>query len=372
MDRVRAAHHQRVGFRACARDQRMQQRVDVVEQPLARGAELERERGVEDVAAGEAEMQVSTVGADRLGDLADERDHVVVRRPLDLGDPLHVDGRPLLDRGEGVRPGISAAPGLGAGDGDLDAEHVLEAGRLGPDRAHLGQRVAAGSRGGPDVVPPLQPRPRDVARRPVRRARRRLHVRAPADDGDDPAAVRPPRTVGIAARSGMEHEGAGLERIVDPLDRVPAPGPLRVALRGEHDPDRRRRQRGRRCPASRSRPRAAASSNGPSATARRGRITWVSGSPKRALNSSSRGPSAVSIRPGVERAAERRAASGELAKDRSVEPLDDVLDGLVREIRPAASRRPCRRCSGRGHRRAGACGRAPAATPRPARHRRAR
>ena len=62
-----------------------------VAQPLPGGAELEREPRVDDVAAREPEVEVAPLGADRLGDLAHERDHVVVRGLLDLGDPVHVD-----------------------------------------------------------------------------------------------------------------------------------------------------------------------------------------------------------------------------------------------------------------------------------------
>ena len=77
------------------------------EQPLAGGPELEREPRVDDVAARQAEVQVPALGPDRLGDLADEGDDVVVGRPLDLGDPVDVDRRARLERGErvgGTRP----------------------------------------------------------------------------------------------------------------------------------------------------------------------------------------------------------------------------------------------------------------------------
>ena len=245
VDRVGATHHQRVGFRACARDQRVEEGVDVAEQSLAGGAKLERERRVEDVAAGEAEVQVPALGPDGLGDLADERDHVVVGGLLDLRDPLHVDRRARLDRGERVRRHEPASD-LGPGDGDLHPEHVLEASRLGPDRAHLGERVA------PDhAAAPMSWR----RCRPVHEMRAAARCAAPAaastirpaaDDRHDAAPVRPPCPVGIAAGAGMEHQGAVPERNVDPLDRIAAPRPLRIALGSQHDPDGRRRQRRRR------------------------------------------------------------------------------------------------------------------------------
>ena len=130
-----------VGLGAGAGDEHREQPVAVEQQALAGRPELEREAGVDDVAAGQAEVQVATLRPDRLGDLADERDDVVVGRPLDLGDPLDVDARARLERGERLGRDL-AAGGLGAGDGELDPEHRLEARRVGPDRAHLGERVA--------------------------------------------------------------------------------------------------------------------------------------------------------------------------------------------------------------------------------------
>ena len=50
-------------------------------------------------------MEEPALGADRLGDLAHERDDVVVGGRLDLGDPVDVDRRPRLDRGERIRAG---------------------------------------------------------------------------------------------------------------------------------------------------------------------------------------------------------------------------------------------------------------------------
>ena len=86
-------------------DERREQPVAVAQEPLAGRAQLERQAGVDDVAAGQAEMEVAALGADRLGDLADERDDVVVGRPLDLGDPVDVDAGARLERRERVRRG---------------------------------------------------------------------------------------------------------------------------------------------------------------------------------------------------------------------------------------------------------------------------
>ena len=69
------------------------------------------------------EVEEAALRPDRLGDLADEGDDVVVGRPLDLGDALDVDAR-ALPRSPRARPaGTRPRARLRAGDGDLDAQH---------------------------------------------------------------------------------------------------------------------------------------------------------------------------------------------------------------------------------------------------------
>ena len=105
VDRVGAAHHHGVGLGARAGDEDRDEAVGIAEQPLAGGPQLEREAGVDDVAARQAEVEVATLRPDRLGDLADERDDVVVGGPLDLGDPLDVDAWRATRARRGPRPG---------------------------------------------------------------------------------------------------------------------------------------------------------------------------------------------------------------------------------------------------------------------------
>ena len=91
------------------------------------GAALEREAGVDDVAAGQAEVEVAAVLSDRLGDLRDERDDVVVGRLL--------QSRRCARRRRGRaprwprprRPGTSSRAREDPEDRQLDAEHLLEA-----------------------------------------------------------------------------------------------------------------------------------------------------------------------------------------------------------------------------------------------------
>ena len=139
------------GLGAGAGDHDGEQAVHVEQEAPAGGSQLEREARV-DIAAGQPEMEEATLGADRLGDLADEGDDVVVGRPLDLGDPVDVDARARLERDERVGRDLAAGH-LGPGDRQLDPEHRLEAGGVGPDRAHLRERVAGDHRALTAIAP---------------------------------------------------------------------------------------------------------------------------------------------------------------------------------------------------------------------------
>ena len=86
-------------------------------------------------------------------------------------------------------------------------------------------------------------------------------------------------------------------------------------------------------------PRAAASRTGPSAPPSSGSMTWVSGSPRRALHSSRTGPRSVRIRPAYRKPRNGRAAAGQLGEDRPVDVGQDRVDvrlGHVGEWRVGA------------------------------------
>ncbi len=141
VDRVGPPHHGGVRFGSGARDQGDDERVGVLKQAHTGCSQLDRQAGVHDVAAGQTQVQVAALRPDRFGHLRDEGDDVVVRRPLDLGDPLDIHRRPRLEGREGLARHATAG-GLRPGYGEFHPKHRLEAGLLGPDRAHLGQRVA--------------------------------------------------------------------------------------------------------------------------------------------------------------------------------------------------------------------------------------
>ena len=141
VDAVRAAHHQGAGVDPCAGHDGGDGSVQAGQDEVGRGAALQGQRGVHDVAAGEPVVEVAALLADRFGDLRDEGHDVVVGGALQLGDAGHVHAGARRD---GLHGGRRHVPALGesAQDRQLHPEHVLEAALLGPQRCHRRQRVA--------------------------------------------------------------------------------------------------------------------------------------------------------------------------------------------------------------------------------------
>ena len=139
---VRAAHLQRRAMLLGARDDDGERRVEALEDERAGGADLERERGVDDVGGGEAVVEPAALLAELLGDGVDEGGRVVVERRLELGDPLRArrDGL-LLERPRGL---LGDDPELGPGGGrrELDVEPGPQLALVRPDAGHGGTRIA--------------------------------------------------------------------------------------------------------------------------------------------------------------------------------------------------------------------------------------
>ena len=116
--------------------ERRQQAIDVIGQDVGRPGELQGEAGVQHVRRRHALVDESCFGSHMLGEIGQERDHVVVGLPLDLVDPRHLEPAPLPHRlGGGLRnhPEFGhRVAGVGL-DLEPDAEPVL---RL-PDGGHL-------------------------------------------------------------------------------------------------------------------------------------------------------------------------------------------------------------------------------------------
>ena len=249
VDRVGAAHHRRVRLGPGTGHEHGDEPLGIGQQDRPGGAQLEGQPGVDDVAAGQPEMQVATLRTDRLGDLRHEGDDVVVGRALDLDDPLDVDRAPRLERLQRLGRDLAAA-GLGAGDRELDLEHRLEAGALGPQRAHLGQRVApdhvptpaTATRLDRDVVATLAAGEGDEVGRAVGGRGRGGQVRARRDDGQDAAAggAEAGRVV-VLLGAGVERERARRRGCVEAGDGLATLGRARGSRRPPARPRRSRR-----------------------------------------------------------------------------------------------------------------------------------
>ena len=126
---------------------------------------------------------------------------------------------------------------------------------------------------------------------------------------------------------------------------------------------RRRRGRSRAAIGVERRPACAARASAARSARSSGSTAWASGSPKRTLYSTRRGPVGGEHQPGVEHADVRRAGGGEVVEHRLHERRRRARR---RRTAPApARRRPCRRCSGRCRPRRCACGPGRAAAPGP-------
>ena len=88
-------------------------------------AHLQRQRRVEDVGRRQAEVQPARRRPDLLGDRRRERDHVVLRRLLDLFDARDVERRAAARSVARVVGGHDAGVGQRVGGGQLDFEPGL-------------------------------------------------------------------------------------------------------------------------------------------------------------------------------------------------------------------------------------------------------
>ena len=142
MHAVGAAHLQRPGVLAGPGHDGGDGLVECRQDEVSGRPALEREAGVDDIAAGEPEVDPATLLPDALGDLRDEGHHVMVGGGLDLVDALEIDGRARLHRRQRLRR-HPARIGQCLQDGDLDTQHVFEAAGVRPQRPHLRGRVAS-------------------------------------------------------------------------------------------------------------------------------------------------------------------------------------------------------------------------------------
>ena len=144
VDAVRAADLERLAVLVGARDDRGEGGVDAGEDQIPGLADLERERGVDDVGGRQAVVEpAASLVVELLADGVDERGGVVVERRLDLGDALRARRRGGCDGRGGLR-GNDAELGPGGGRGLLDREPRRKLPLVRPDAGH-GRAGVAGN-----------------------------------------------------------------------------------------------------------------------------------------------------------------------------------------------------------------------------------
>ena len=145
VDPVRAADADRVPLLERPIDERVAVGDRAGDEDLPGGADLRRQRGVENVGGRQPVVDPPALRTDRGGDDVDERGDVVVGRPLALLDRL--DGEPgSLPACPGVLGGHHPRLGEGLGHRQLDLEPALHLALLRPDRADLLACVAGDQR----------------------------------------------------------------------------------------------------------------------------------------------------------------------------------------------------------------------------------
>ena len=133
---VRATNHRCAAMFGRSPANRLQQRVDVVENDVAGLSHLQGECGIEHVGRGQTEMQPPGRRTDALGHSGRKRDHVVLRRALDLVDAGGIHAG-LLPQRPGVGFGDDARRREGVGGREFDVQPRLITPGVGPNRAHL-------------------------------------------------------------------------------------------------------------------------------------------------------------------------------------------------------------------------------------------
>ena len=141
VDAVGAPHLHRVAKLEGAPLEHLAEGDEVALEKPAGTLDLQRQTGVEHVRARHAIVDVLRGVADVLGHVGQKGDDVMVGGLLDLGDAGGVKPGPRLDLGHGL-VGDPAEPVPGAHRRELDLEPGPQLGFVGPDGAHLGQRVA--------------------------------------------------------------------------------------------------------------------------------------------------------------------------------------------------------------------------------------
>jgi hypothetical protein len=141
MDAMAAADGRRQFMLEGAPLQRRQERIEIGQQQVGGLLQLHCKGGVEHVARGHPLMNETRLGADMLGEVGQERDHIVVGLALDCVDPFDLEGAALPDRARRAL-GDDAERRLGVAGICLDLEPDPEPVLRRPDSRHLRAAVA--------------------------------------------------------------------------------------------------------------------------------------------------------------------------------------------------------------------------------------
>ena len=227
VDAVAAADHRRVAMLERQASHDLGQPRQLGLDRARRVAQHDRGGGVEDVRAGQAVVQPAALGAEPLGDRAQEGDDVVLRLPLDLPRSLRVDLADLVADALVVGPRHDAGLGHRLERQHLDPQPQLELVPLAEDLAQLRQRVPLDH--DPRIHPQLGPAGLVVAEGRTRSA----------TASSESARMRAARWRGVlapAADRDRRHRHAG-RHLDDRVERIGAA--QRAAV--ERDPDHRPR-----------------------------------------------------------------------------------------------------------------------------------
>jgi hypothetical protein len=136
VDAVRAAHLQRRAMLLGAGNDRRKCSVDPVEDERSCLADLQCERGIDDIRRRQPVVEPAALLADPFGDRVDERGRVVMERRLELGNPRRRGHRRPL--AQGLRGLSRDDPELGPRlrRGQLDVELAPKPALLRPDLGH--------------------------------------------------------------------------------------------------------------------------------------------------------------------------------------------------------------------------------------------
>ncbi len=137
---MRPADHQRLAVLQGLPSDRIDRGIEPRQELVDGVYRLHCQRGVDDVRAGQPEVDETRRLANGLAGRAQKGDHVVIGLALDLLHPLDITTRLTNGRHGGGRNDAAGCPCLA--DRLFDSEPLVDLVLLAPNRAHLGQGVA--------------------------------------------------------------------------------------------------------------------------------------------------------------------------------------------------------------------------------------